>query len=424
MKNVDVLVIGAGPSGTIAAALIKKAGYSVTMVEKLTFPRFVIGESLLPRCMEAIKEAGMYEAITEKGFQQKFGAKFVMNGEIFDINFSENHTPGETWTWQVPRGEFDKVLADECEKKGVEVQYNTEVTAVEFFEDESSITTVRHADGTEEKIKARFIVDGSGYGRVIPRLFNMEKDSNLPPRETLFTHFVDTRRGDVYEPNRITIFVYNETTWIWRIPFSNGVTSLGFVGFPEFFANLKGTPSAKMRALVATHPDLSVQFKDSEMKFEPRTIQSWSKTTDKFYGHGFVLTGNVTEFLDPMFSSGVTLAMVSAQNAAKLVIEKLQGKPVDWQKDYMDVCMKGVNVFRTFVMGWYNGDLHAIFFSKVTQENMRRQISSVLAGYVWDDSNLFVSQYEKSIPKLANFVRHRNWEPKVIAVDADLTEKA
>jgi 2-polyprenyl-6-methoxyphenol hydroxylase-like FAD-dependent oxidoreductase len=135
MKNTDVLVIGAGPSGTIAAALIKKAGYKVSIVEKMTFPRFVIGESLLPRCMEAIKAAGMYEALIAKGFQQKFGAKFVLNSEIFDINFSNNHTPGETWTWQVPRADFDKTLADECEKKGVEVLYNTEVTGIEFNDD-------------------------------------------------------------------------------------------------------------------------------------------------------------------------------------------------------------------------------------------------------------------------------------------------
>ncbi len=409
MKNTDVLVIGAGPSGTIAAAIIKKAGYNVTIVEKLTFPRFVIGESLLPRCMEAIQEAGMFEALEAKGFQQKFGAKFNRDGEVFDINFSVNHTPGEVWTWQVPRAEFDKALADECEKKGVEVQYKAEVTHIEFHEDESSTTTIKYEDGTTEQIKARFIVDGSGYGRVIPRLFNMEKESNLPPRQTLFTHYVDKNRAFVAdEPNRITIFVYNENTWVWCIPFSSGVTSVGFVGFPEFFSQQIGTPEEILRNLIRSHKQLGERFNDCEMLFEPRTIQSWSKTTDKFYGPGFVLTGNVTEFLDPMFSSGVTLAMVSAQNAAHLVIRKLQGEKVDWQTEYMDVCMKGVNVFRTFVMGWYNGDLHTIFFSKYQQNNMHKYISSVLAGYVWDDSNVFVSQYEKSIPKLANFIRHRS----------------
>ncbi|MBC7370502.1 MAG: FAD-dependent monooxygenase, partial [Bdellovibrionaceae bacterium] len=121
MKTVDVLVIGAGPAGSIAAAMIRQAGFSVLMVEKLRFPRFVIGESLLPRCMEALKSAGLYDSVQKQGFQQKFGAKFVRHDrgpvEVFDINFSEAHTAGETWTWQVPRADFDKTLADECERK-------------------------------------------------------------------------------------------------------------------------------------------------------------------------------------------------------------------------------------------------------------------------------------------------------------------
>ena len=405
----DVLVIGAGPSGTVAAALIKKAGYDVMIVEKMLFPRFVIGESLLPRCMEALREAELFEAIEAKGFLQKFGAKFVRDDEVFDINFSEAHTVGETWTWQVPRADFDKALADECQKKGVEVRYQTEVTAVEIFDDESSITTVKNADGTTEKIRARFIVDGSGYGRVIPKLFGLNRPSGLPERQTLFTHFVDKNRAQVdRDPNRITIFVYNETTWVWCIPFSNGMTSLGFVGFPEFFATYEGTAEERLRKMVDGHRDLKKRFGDCEMKFDPVTIQGWSSTTEKFFGPGFVLTGNVTEFLDPMFSSGVTLATVSAQNAAKLVIKKLRGETVDWQSDYMDECLKGVEVFRTFVSSWYSGDLHTIFFAKQQNETMRKQISSVLAGYVWDSTNPFVSQHDKHVKGLAKYLRTRD----------------
>ena len=116
-EKVDVLVIGAGPSGTVAAAIVKKAGFSVKIVEKLKFPRFVIGESLLPRCMEALDEAGFLEAVGEKNFQQKFGAKFVKNGVICDYSFADQFTEGWSWTWQVPRADFDKTLADTVEKK-------------------------------------------------------------------------------------------------------------------------------------------------------------------------------------------------------------------------------------------------------------------------------------------------------------------
>lgn len=406
MKKTDVLVIGAGPSGTIAAAIIRKAGYNVTIVEKLTFPRFVIGESLLPRCMEALDEAGFLEAVKAKGFQEKFGAKFVMNEQICDFNFSEKYSGEYDWTWQVPRADFDKTLADECEKMGIGVHYDTEVTDIRINDDESSVTTVRYPDGQSGEIQARFIVDGSGYGRVIPRLFGLEKDSRLPTRETLFTHYIDKNRESVaQEPNRITIYVYNATTWVWCIPFSNGVTSLGFVGFPDFFASLTGTLEEKMRNLVQSHTELNERFGDCDMVFEPKELKGWSATTEKFYGKGFVLTGNVTEFLDPMFSSGVTLASVSAQNAAHLVLKKLKGEAVDWETGYMQPCLQGVDVFRTFVMGWYDGDLHTIFFSKNQNPDMRKQICSVLAGYVWDDTNPFVRNHAKHVKTLAHFIR-------------------
>lgn len=403
----DVLVIGAGPSGTIAAAILNKSNLKVTIVEKLQFPRFVIGESLLPRCMEALEEANFLDVVKGKKFQEKFGAKFVRESEVFDINFSDAHTKGYTWTWQVPRADFDLTLAEECQRRNINIHYKTEVTGIEFYKDESSLTTCIDGNGNKLHIRARFIIDGSGYGRVIPKLLKLDKPSQLPTRETLFTHYLDENRSEQHDPNRITIIVHNETTWVWCIPFSNGVTSVGFVGSPDFFSSLSGDATDKMIKLISSEPNLRSRFQECKTLFEPTTIKGWSVTTEKFFGPGFVLTGNVTEFLDPVFSSGVTLASVSAQNAAKLVIKHLKGDLVDWQKDYTDVCMLGINVFRTFVTGWYNGDLHKIFFAKNQKDEIRKQISSVLAGYVWDQSNPFVSKHQKIVPTLASFLSHK-----------------
>jgi len=402
-KQVDVLVIGAGPSGTIAASIMHRSGLSVQIVEKMTFPRFVIGESLLPRCMEALEEAGFLDAVKAKGFQQKDGAKFVMNGEICDFNFSQQFTPGWTWTWQVPRAEFDKTLADECEKMGIPVHYNTEVVHIEISDDHS-LTTVQLADGTTETIRARFIVDGSGYGRVIPRMFGLERPSTQAPRKTLFCHMTDPNRSAAVEPNRITIYVHNEKTWIWVIPFSNGNTSVGYVGSPDFFDQFTGGPEEQFRKLIAAQPELKQRFGNSEMLWEPRTLQSWSATTDTFFGKGFVLTGNVTEFLDPVFSSGVTLASVSAQLAANLVIRHLRGEAVNWQEDYMRKMQLGVDVFRTYVNGWYDGSLFNIFFAENRNPEIMSQICSVLAGYVWDENNPFVKNHEKNVRTLSRYL--------------------
>ncbi len=402
-EKVDVLVIGAGPSGTVAASIINKAGFSVKIVEKLKFPRFVIGESLLPRCMEALEEAGFLDAVKEKKFQEKFGAKFVKNGMVCDYFFADQFTPGWSWTWQVPRAEFDTVLADTVEKMGVPVSYETTVTGIEF-NGSDSITTVEDTEGNLSQIEARFIVDGSGYGRVIPRLFNLDKPSDLPGRKTLFAHMNDTKRTMDDEPNRITIIVHQKGIWIWVIPFSNGNTSVGFVGEPGFFKNSEGKKEEQLRALLATEPYLAERFKDVEMLFEPRVLESWSTTSDRFFGDGFVLTGNVTEFLDPVFSSGVTLATVSSQMAAQLVIRKLNGETIDWNKEYSEPMMQGVNTFRSYVMAWYDGTLDKIFFAENTKPEIKSMICSVLAGYVWDENNPYVKNHNTALGKLARLI--------------------
>jgi len=406
-EKVDVLVIGAGPAGTVAASIINKAGFKVKIVEKLKFPRFVIGESLLPRCMEALTEAGFVEAIKKAGFQEKFGAKFVKNGKICDYFFADQFTEGWKWTWQVPREEFDKILADTVEKMGVPVNYETTVTDIEFNGSES-ITTVEDIAGITSQIEARFIVDGSGYGRVIPRLFNLDTPSNLAARKTLFAHVADKKRSMDDEPNRITIIVHQKGIWIWVIPFSNGNTSIGFVGDPEFFKQQQGSNEEQLRALIATEPYLSERLKDVELIFEPRILESWSASSSTFYGEGFVLTGNVTEFLDPVFSSGVTLATVSSQMAAKLVIRALNGEKIDWQQEYTDPMMQGVNTFRSFVMAWYEGTLDTIFFADNQVPDVKSMICSVLAGYVWDTTNPYVKNHTNALQKLARSIELRD----------------
>jgi flavin-dependent dehydrogenase len=403
-EKVDVLVIGAGPAGTVAASIIHKAGYKVKIVEKLKFPRFVIGESLLPRCMEALEEAGFLDAVKAKGFQEKFGAKFVKNGKTCDYFFADQFTPGWNWTWQVPRAEFDKTLADTVEKMGVPITYETTVTGIEFF-GSASVTTLTDNDGNKSQVEARFIVDGSGYGRVIPKLFHLDKPSTLSPRKALFTHTVDAKRSMDDEPNRITIIVHDKGIWVWVIPFSNGVTSLGFVGAHDFFDKNKGTDEEQLRALIASEPYLRERFSAVEFVFEPKILEGWSSTTEKFYGEGFVLTGNVTEFLDPVFSSGVTLATVSSQLAAHLVIKKLQGEYVDWDTAYTEKMMQGVNTFRSYVMAWYEGTLDTIFFADKQVAATKSMICSVLAGYVWDTSNPFVKNHDTALKKLARLIQ-------------------
>jgi flavin-dependent dehydrogenase len=146
-------------------------------------------------------------------------------------------------------------------------------------------------------------------------------------------------------------------------------------------------------------------MKDVKMIFEPRVLESWSVTTSTFHGDGYVLTGNVTEFLDPVFSSGVTLAVVSSQIAAHLVIRKLNGEQIDWQKEYTEPMMQGVDTFRSYVNAWYDGTLDTIFFADKVNEEIKAMICSVLAGYVWDLENPYVKNHDTALVKLAKLIK-------------------
>lgn len=405
IEKTDVLVIGAGPAGCIAASILHKNGLNVRVVEKTKFPRFVIGESLLPRVMDHLDEAGLLEEVKSGNFQEKFGAKFVMNDKVCDFNFADQFTKGWNWTWQVPRAQFDQLLANGVMKKNIPVSFETGVTSIHFNADESSVTTLEDANGNTSQVEARFIIDASGYGRVIPTLLDLNKPSGFDTRKTHFTHYKDPNRPQGVEGNRITVVVHRQQIWIWIIPFSNGNTSVGFVGDPEFFKDYPADPAERMKAIVNDCDFLRARFKDQEMVLAPRTIEGYAITSTKFFGEGFVTVGNATEFLDPVFSSGVTFAMESGSTAAKVVARKLKGETVDFQTEYVDHMMQGINTFRTYVSSWYNGDLHEIFFSKNQDPGIKRQICSVLAGYVWDLENPFVKKHARAVKALATIIR-------------------
>ena len=186
----DVVVIGAGPSGAVASALLNKKGYRVLVLEKTHFPRFSIGESLLPQSMAFLEQAGMLSAVEEAAFQFKNGAAFTC-GDLHDcFDFREKFSEGWGTTFQVQRDRFDKILADEAEKQGVEVRYGQTVTA--FSSDSQNATlNVESEEGDSYQVEAKFVLDASGFGRVLPRLLDLEQPSNLDTRTSVFTHIKD-----------------------------------------------------------------------------------------------------------------------------------------------------------------------------------------------------------------------------------------
>ncbi|MBT5857750.1 MAG: FAD-dependent oxidoreductase [Flavobacteriaceae bacterium] len=407
-KNVDVLIIGAGPSGCVSASYLQKKGYVVKVVEKIKFPRFVIGESLLPRCMDHFEEVGLLDCLKAQNFEVKEGVRFIKGNEVCNFDFSNKHTDGWNWTWQVPRADFDNVLVNELIKQGVDIVFEQEVIDVVFNNDGTSITTIKNKEDTIKTIGSKYIIDSSGYGRVLPRLLNLEKPSELLNQSSIFTHLKDIKRPEGWEGTRITFDVIDLRTWFWVIPFSNGITSIGFVGSIEFIESFTGNTTEKLTKMLKISDYYSDRFGRVDFLFNPIEIKNYSKSVTQLYGKGYVLTGNSSEFLDPVFSSGVTFATESALLAAKLITKELQNEIVNWEVEYSDYIKKGVNVFTTYIKEWYNGNLQKLFFHKPENPEIIKQICGVLAGYVWDETNPFVKNHHRLIKTLAHIIDMEN----------------
>jgi flavin-dependent dehydrogenase len=397
-SSYDVSVIGAGPAGTITAALLKSAGLNVAVFERSSFPRFVIGESLLPICNDVLTEAKLFDCVQEQGYQVKTGAVFLRGDDVCDFDFSRQFTDGATWTWQVPRADFDKVLAEGIQAQGVPVFFEHSVDAVEVGE--STQLSIEAADGTKTDVQSRFIVDASGYGRVLPRLLDLDLPSDLPTRRAIFAHVSGDKRPSGPDFGRIWIIIHQDDVWIWIIPFADGRTSVGVVAPREFYESQPDDAEACLRAVIESNSNAAPRLANIELLFEPMSIENYSIGIKQLFGDGYCVVGNATEFLDPVFSSGVALAMQSASRASKVIIRQIDGETVDWQGDYADFMARGIDTFRTFVNAWYDGTLHDIFFASDVNPGMKRMICSALAGYVWDLDNPFVRNHDRKLRQL------------------------
>ena len=395
IETVDILIIGAGPAGSVAAGLLRQQGREVLVLEKEQFPRFSIGESLLPQSMAYIEKAGMLRAVVEAGFQYKNGAAFAHGDKRTQFDFRDKSSPGWGTTYQVQRADFDKVLADEAERMGATVRYRHEVLAVDV-DGERPRVRVRAPDGEEYTVEAGFLLDASGFARILPRLLKLEKPSGFPVRGAIFTHVRDNIApgSAAFDRNKILITVHPEhqDVWYWTIPFSNGRCSLGVVAEQSFLARYEGSESERLRAIVGEDPGLSTLLAAADWDTPARQIVGYSANVASLWGKNYALLGNAGEFLDPVFSSGVTIAFTSASLAADCLARQAAGEVVDWEADYGKPLRGGVDAFRRFVDAWYAGGFQKIIFHEKPNADIRRMICSILAGYAWDKSNPYVAE--------------------------------
>ncbi|MHC8384142.1 NAD(P)/FAD-dependent oxidoreductase [Pseudomonas sp. LB3P14] len=402
MEHRQVVVIGAGPSGAIAAALLKRKGHDVLMIERQHFPRFSIGESLLSHCLDFVEEAGMLEAVNAAGFQLKNGAAFAWGEQYSAFDFGDTFSNGKPTTFQVQRADFDKLLADQAALQGVDVRYGEAIVSVDFTLPKPQLDVLRE-DGSQYRVEADFVLDASGYGRVLPRLLDLEAPSNFPVRQAVFTHVEDHIDNPAFEREKILITTHpiHRDIWFWTIPFSNGRCSVGVVAAAEHFEGRMENLDECLRGFIAETPSLAGVLNNALWDTPARTIGGYSANVKTLHGPGFALLGNAAEFLDPVFSSGVTIAMRSASMAAGVLHRQLQGERVDWQAEFALPLKRGVDTFRCYVEGWYAGTFQDVIYHEGGSPDIRRMISSILAGYAWDERNPFVSEAKRRLRMLS-----------------------
>lgn len=417
MQHTDVLIIGAGPSGSSAAALLRQKGYQVMVIEKQYFPRFSIGESLLPQSMVFLEEAGLLDTVREHvekcAFQFKNGASFLRGKQSSFYDFTQKFSEGPGTTWQVRRADFDHLLAQQSEKYGADIRFGHEVIAVDVAA-KQPILTVKDEQQNVYQIQGKFLLDASGFGRILPKFLDLESPSNFPVRRALFTHIED---GILDAPDfdrekiLITVHAKDHRAWYWLIPFADGRSSFGIVAEQDFFeqygfdAHSEMDLDALLKRILADDESLSQILHNATFDTPVRTLVGYSANVKHLADRNYALLGNAGEFLDPVFSSGVTIALKSSSLAVPLVDQVLQGHTVDWMEQYEKPLREGIQVFRAYVESWYSGEFQDVVFSTQQNDKIRRMVASLLAGYAWDTTNPIHKNAKQRLSTLAEYCR-------------------
>jgi len=402
--EVDVIVLGAGPAGCLASARLHQFGHRVLCVEKLFFPRHVIGESLLPRCNQLLREAGLLAAVEARGYTRKHGAVFLSGDQRERFAFADALTDDDPWTFQVPRDDFDKTLATEVRRQGVDLRFGHAVRTVTFAPDHALVVVDDLEAGRTIEVRARFVLDCSGYGRVLPTLLRLEAPTGLPERVACFTQVENDDRPIGDEGGDIWVCQHPDQGWIWIIPFSDGRTSIGAVCATSYWDAQPGSPQHKLQQFLAREPNAAARLARSAHVMAVREVRAYARVVSRMYDQRWAVTGNAGDFLDPVFSSGVTLALESANLAAGVVSRFLRGEPVDWARDYEDILRDAVAVFRAFVKAWYDGRMSRIFFTPHKPARIKQRITSILAGSVRRTDNPIVRDPDATLNELYRLV--------------------
>ena len=386
----DVVVCGGGPAGSTAAALLARAGRSVALFERERFPRFHIGESLLPWNVPLLRRLGVLEKLEATGPQVKYGARFYHQGTGHArlVRFADAFDGAPASAFQVKRAEFDALLLDHARASGVAVSERARVEEV-LFEGERAVgVRVRVGDDAPRDVRATAVVDATGRDALLSRrLGGRRKDPKLD-RSAAFAHFSGFRRADGPEGGDIVV-VTTADGWWWLIPFSDGTVSVGVVMPSSRFAGRPGTVEELFEERIAATPEVRGLLEGHSRLGEVRAIPDYSYRTPLTSGDGFCLVGDAACFLDPVFSSGVLLAMSSGEMAAEAIDRALARRGRVDAADFRRMERqygRAIARFSRFVHGFYTPHVLETFYTESPVPLITGAVTTVLAGAVFRPS--------------------------------------